>query len=273
MAAINEGIDPETLIDAGYKVDLEGGEPVYNNDKADYGTRTIKSAFGVSSNTAFIRLLLSVGVDKVIEMAHAMGITSDLPAVAGLTLGIGSVTPLEMADAYATVANGGVHYDPECIISIEDKNGNVIVDNTDPTGERVFSREVARAALDCMEVVIDNGTGKAARPDNGQEAGGKTGTTDDKKDSWFCGVTPQYAVAIWLGDRSDYSEAQATTTTAASVFGDFIDKMISPTQTVKFFEAEKPEYQEGLPRRGQPYRRLLLFQEKERRHRGDHEAG
>ena len=53
-----------------------------------------------------------------------------------------------MADAYATVANGGVHYDPECIISIEDKNGNVIVDNTDPTGERVFSREVARAALD-----------------------------------------------------------------------------------------------------------------------------
>ena len=242
LAAINEGIDPETLIDAGYKVDLEGGEPVYNNDKADYGTRTIKSAFGVSSNTAFIRLLLSVGVDKVIEMAHAMGITSDLPAVAGLTLGIGSVTPLEMADAYATVANGGVHYDPECIISIEDKNGNVIVDNTDPTGERVFSREVARAALDCMEVVIDNGTGKAARPDNGQEAGGKTGTTDDKKDSWFCGVTPQYAVAIWLGDRSDYSEAQATTTTAASVFGDFIDKMISPTQTVKFFEAEKPEY-------------------------------
>lgn len=73
LAAINEGIDPETLIDAGYKVDLEGGEPVYNNDKADYGTRTIKSAFGVSSNTAFIRLLLSVGVDKVIEMAHAMG--------------------------------------------------------------------------------------------------------------------------------------------------------------------------------------------------------
>ncbi len=58
LAALNEGIDPETLIDAGYKVDLEGGEPVYNNNKSDYGTRTIKSAFGVSSNTAFIRLLL-----------------------------------------------------------------------------------------------------------------------------------------------------------------------------------------------------------------------
>lgn len=241
-AALNEGIDPETLIDAGYKVELEGGEPVYNSGKADYGTRTIKSAFGVSSNTAFIRLLLSVGVDKVIEMARAMGITSDLPSVAGLTLGIASVTPLEMADAYATVANGGVHYDAECIISIADRDGKLIVDNTDPTGERVFSKEIARAALDCMEVVIENGTGKAARPDNGQEAGGKTGTTDDKKDSWFCGVTPQYSVAIWLGDRSDYSEAQSTETTAASVFADFIEKMVSSTQTKKFFEAEKPEY-------------------------------
>ncbi len=242
MAALNEGIDPETLIDAGRKVELEGGEPVYNNDRADYGTRTIKSAFGVSSNTAFIRLLLSVGVDKVIEMAKSMGITSDMPAVAGLTLGIGSVTPLEMADAYATVANGGVHYDPECIVKIEDRNGNVIVDNTDPTGERVFSKEVARAAIDCMEVVIDNGTGKAARPSNGQEAGGKTGTTDDKKDSWFCGVTPQYSVAIWLGDRSDYSEAKSPGTTAASVFGDFIDRVISSDQTEKFFTADKPQY-------------------------------
>ena len=203
MACLKEGIDPDVLVDAGYKVDLEGGEPVYNNDRADFGTRTIKSAFGLSSNTAFIRLLLTVGVDKVIETAKAMGIQADMPSVAGLTLGIASVTPLEMADAYATVANGGVHYDAECIVKIEDREGNVIVDNSDPEGERVFSKEVARAGIDCMELVIDNGTGKAAKPSNGQEAGGKTGTTDDKKDSWFCGITPQYSVAIWLGDRSD----------------------------------------------------------------------
>lgn len=243
LAALNEGIDPDTLIDAGYKVDLEGGEPVYNNNKADYGTRPIKSAFGVSSNTAFIRLLMSVGVDKVIEMARAMGITADLPSVAGLTLGIASVTPLEMADAYATIANGGIHYEPECIKRIEDRAGKVIVDNENPQGTRVFSKEVARAAIDCLEVVVDNGTGQAARPTNGQEAGGKTGTTDDKKDSWFCGITPQYSVAIWLGDRSDYSKAQATWTTAASVFSDFIDKVIPSDETEEFFTAEKPEYQ------------------------------
>lgn len=243
LAALNEGIDPETLIDAGYKVDLEGGEPVYNNNKSDYGTRTIKSAFGVSSNTAFIRLLLSVGVDKVIEMARAMGIHSDMPSVAGLTLGIASVTPLEMADAYATIANGGTHYEPECIKRIEDRSGKVIVDNENPQGTRVFSKEVARAAIDCLKVVIDNGTGQAARPSNGQEAGGKTGTTDDKKDSWFCGITPQYSVAIWLGDRNDYSKAQATWTTAASVFADFITKVIPSDETEEFFTAEKPEYQ------------------------------
>ncbi|MEC4175448.1 transglycosylase domain-containing protein [Adlercreutzia sp. R7] len=242
MAALKEGIDPDTLIDAGYKVELVGGEPVYNVNKKDYGTRTIKSAFGVSSNTAFIRLLMSVGVDKVIETAKSMGITSDMPSVAGLTLGIASVTPLEMAEAYATVANGGVHYEAECIVKIEDRNGNVIVDNSEPQGERVFSKEQARAAIDCLEVVIDDGTGKAARPANGQEAGGKTGTTDDKKDSWFCGVTPQYSVAIWLGDRSDYSKAKRAPETAASVFADFIDRMIPANATEKFFEAEKPDY-------------------------------
>lgn len=242
VAALQEGIDPDTLIDAGYQVELVGGEPVYNVNKRDYGTRTIKSAFGVSSNTAFIRLLMSVGVDKVIETARAMGISSDMPSVAGLTLGIGSVTPLEMAEAYATVANGGVHYDAECIVKIEDRNGNVIVDNTDPQGERVFSKEIARAAIDCLEEVVNEGTGKAAKPADGQEVGGKTGTTDDRKDSWFCGICPQYSVAIWLGDRSDYSKAKRTDESAASVFADFIDRVIPSTQTEKFFEAEKPEY-------------------------------
>ena len=240
MACLKEGIDPDVLVDAGYKVDLEGGEPVYNNDRADFGTRTIKSAFGLSSNTAFIRLLLTVGVDKVIETAKAMGIQADMPSVAGLTLGIASVTPLEMADAYATVANGGVHYDAECIVKIEDREGNVIVDNSDPEGERVFSKEVARAGIDCMELVIDNGTGKAAKPSNGQEAGGKTGTTDDKKDSWFCGITPQYSVAIWLGDRSDYSKAQSPWTTAASVFGDFIDRVIPSRSEEHTSELQSP---------------------------------
>lgn len=242
MAALKEGIDPDTLIDAGYKVDLVGGEPVYNIDKRDYGTRTIKSAFGVSSNTAFIRLLMSVGVDKVIETARSMGITSDLPSVAGLTLGIASVTPLEMAEAYATVANGGVHYEAECIVKIEDRNGNVIVDNSDPQGERVFSKEQARAAIDCLEVVVEDGTGKAAQPSNGQEVGGKTGTAEDKMDSWFCGIAPQYSVAIWLGDRNDYAHAKSVRETAASVFADFIDRMIPSDKTEKFFEAEKPDY-------------------------------
>ena len=74
-------------------------------------------------------------------MARRLGIDSALPAISGLTLGVASVTPLEMSEAYATLANGGTHYEPECIEQILDRKGNVIVDNTNPTGERVVSPE------------------------------------------------------------------------------------------------------------------------------------
>ena len=137
-------------------------------------------------------LLMSVGVDKVKEMAQRLGLKGTLQEVAGLTLGINSTTPLEMADAYATIANGGTYYEPQCIVSITDKDGNVIVDNSHPEGERVLSEGVAYAAIQAMEGVVSasGGTGYEARLSNGQPVAGKTGTTDDRKDHWFIGCTP-----------------------------------------------------------------------------------
>ena len=247
VAALEAGIDPQTMIDAGYSVEVPGSQDVHNINNHDYGTRSIESAFAVSSNTAFIRLIMSVGVDKVIDVAERMGITSELPEVAGLTLGIASVTPLEMADAYATLANGGTHYDPECVERIVDSSGNVLVDNSNPQGERAVSEEVAHAAIEVMEGVITGGTGTAAQLSNGQVAAGKTGTTDDQKDSWFCGVTPQYSVAIWLGQRANnYSEAKAVYATAASAFADFLDQVLAGQPLEDFPDAEEPKYIENF---------------------------
>lgn len=243
-AAIENGISPSTSIDAGYSVDIKGTDiTVYNNGKANYGSVPISKAFAVSSNTAFTRLIMSVGIDKVKEMAQRLGITSPIQDVAGITLGIDSLTPLEMASAFSVIANGGTKYAPECILTIKDRNGNVIVDNTAPAGEQVLSPEVARATSKVMEGVITGGTGTAARLASGQVAGGKTGTTDDSKDSWFVGFTPQLCAAFWLGERADsYDKARVVPVTVASAFADFMNRALEGVEKALFIDAGEPEY-------------------------------
>lgn len=244
-AAIEAGIDPKTVIDAGYSVDLEGTDHVvYNVNKASYGAIPIKRAFEVSSNTAFTRLVLSVGVDKVRDMAHKLGIKANIQDSAGITLGIDSIPPLEMASAYATIANGGTYYAPECILMIKDRNGNIVVDNTHPEGERVISEEVAAATIEVMKGVITSGSGTSARLTIDQVAAGKTGTTEDRKDSWFVGFTPQISVAFWLGNRADtYEEALTVPITVASAFGDYLDKILKNEKRRDFISAKSPNYQ------------------------------
>ncbi len=245
VAALEQGIDPDTLIDAGYSVKLDGANEVFNVNKMNFGTRPIKSALAVSSNTAFMRLIMSVGVENVRDVAERMGITSNIQNVAGITLGIDSFTPLEMADAYATLANGGIHYDPECIISITDRSGKVIVDNSSPEGERVLEPEIAAAAVEGLEGVVSGGSGTEARLASDQPVAGKTGTTDDKKDSWFVGITPQLSVAIWLGERADtYDQASRIPSwaSAASTFAYFMNRVLEYTPVEQFPTADKPKY-------------------------------
>lgn len=243
VTSIEEGIDPQTMIDAGATVEVPGSEDVHNYGYTDYGTRSIASAFAVSSNTAFIRLILSVGVDKVIDVSHRLGIQSDLEEIAGITLGTCELSPLEMSSAYATIANGGTYYEPECVARIVDRSGNVIYDSSNPEGERAISEEVACAAIDVMKGVITSGTGTAARLSNGQEAAGKTGTTETNQDSWFCGITPQYSVAIWLGERTEYYiDASAVPGTAASVFSDFLNSTLADQPIEEFPTAAEPDY-------------------------------
>ena len=259
--SIEEGIDPQTIIDAGATMEVPGSTQVSNFGHYDYGMCSISKAFAVSSNTAFTRLILSVGVDKVIDMARRLGIDSDLPAISGLTLGVASVTPLEMSEAYATLANGGTHYEPECIEQILDRKGNVIVDNTNPVGERVVSPEVAHATVEVMKGVVTGGTGTAARLSNGQEAAGKTGTTEYEQDSWFCGITPQYSVAIWLGERAEnYVDAKPIyNTDATSTFSDFLNRVLAGAHR-EVPRCGEPDIQQELQGREEPHRRLCVFE-------------
>jgi penicillin-binding protein 1A len=128
-----------------------------------------------------------------------MGITSELnadPAIAlgGLTYG---VSPLEMASAYATLANGGVYVEPTIIQRIRDADGNIIWE-AQPKTNQALSAGVAYDATQVLIANIQRGTG--TRASIGRPAAGKTGTTSDWTDAWFVGYTPNLSTAVWMGD-------------------------------------------------------------------------
>ena len=251
VTALKNGISPNTYIDCTSPATIDN-YTVQNYDNINYGTRTITRALAVSSNTGFVRLISSLGPESVAETAREMGISSTLsPETAGatLTLGVENVTPLEMAEAFATIATGGIHIDSTPIITITDSAGNVIVDNTDPEArsERVISEEVAHAAEKVMENVITSseGTGYSARLASGQTAAGKTGTTESYQDITFFGITPQYSVGIWCGDPSNATTVPVGTT-CADVFSNFLDRVLDSSDVESFpmDNASDPTYTE-----------------------------
>lgn len=237
-AAIEDGIDPNTTVDCSSTVKIDNWS-VENYGKASYGTKTIAGAFAVSSNTGFARLIDVLGPEAVVDMAERCGIETPLEAVPSITLGSEGVTVREMAGAYATIANGGIHRDAVAIQTIKDKDDNVIFE-ADTEGERVISEEVAKATEQVMEGVVTGGTGTEAALGNGQEVAGKTGTSEQWRDSWFCGITPQYSVAIWMGARQERTMPESYT--ATSVFRSFVGPMIAGVEQFPMEMAALPNY-------------------------------
>ena len=199
--ALKQGINPSTLIDASGPAQLDNWH-VENWENESYGIITIQNAFAISSNTAFARLIKQVGPQNVANTAYSMGITSELDAVDSLTLGTSGVTTLEMADAYATFATGGLHRDATAITSVVDRDGNVIYEWEDQPVQ-ALDREVACAAIKVMKTVFTQGTATSAQLYTGQEAAGKTGTSENYRDHWLVGYTPQLSCAVWIGSREE----------------------------------------------------------------------
>jgi penicillin-binding protein 1A len=162
------------------------------------GTINVAHATTVSDNTVFAQLAADLGWKKLDATAHAMGITSPLdgnPAevIGGLRIG---VTPLEMADAYATLADGGVRHYPTIITKVAFPDGSVVNLGT-PRPHRVFSYGETYAATQVLKTVITSGTGTAAN--YGCPAAGKTGTAENEDNAWFVGYTPKLSTGVWVG--------------------------------------------------------------------------
>jgi penicillin-binding protein 1A len=190
---------------------------VGNYGGTEQGVLDIVDATRVSSNTAYAQLMLQVGPPAVADLAGRLGVSAELPAVPSLVLGSGDVSPLDMAVGYSTFANRGIRNDPVMIAKVEqvDDDGDLeVIDQAVPAGERVLTEDQADLVTYCLEEVVQGGTGTAAAID--KPVAGKTGTTQDNKDAWFVGYTPELTAAVWMGYADPLPDGTVPTMNAES---------------------------------------------------------
>ncbi len=204
VAALERGMDPETTYYQSMPVVLDypgAPEPwsVKTYGHSYYGTSNIVQATLRSDNTVYAQMALDVGAEQIVDVAHRMGITSEInanPAIAlgGLTIG---VSPMEMASAYATLANEGEYVQPTIITRVTDSSGAVIWE-AQPKRTQGISAAVAYETTRILAMNIRSGTG--TRADIERPAAGKTGTATEWYDAWFCGYTPHLSTSVWMGN-------------------------------------------------------------------------
>jgi penicillin-binding protein 1A len=164
------------------------------------GVESVASATLQSDNSVYARIAVDVGPENIVAMAHKLGIQTPLKAVPSLVLGSVGVTPLDMASAYATLADGGVYSKPMAITKVVLANGKVDADAGwgKPKQERVIPDWVASTVTQVLEENMLYGTGTGAHL-AGRTDAGKTGTTDNYADAWFSGYTPFLESTVWIG--------------------------------------------------------------------------
>jgi penicillin-binding protein 1A len=200
-AALQHGLAATSRIETTpVSVDVSG--TAWRPDDLVHDTVTVLSArdaMALSSNNAAVRVGEWVGVNRVIEMARTLGISTPVPPYPSVFLGSAEVVPVEFAAAYAALGNGGYRVQPTLITRVEDARGNVLW-RAPQTAQHVLDSGVAYLTTSLLEDVIDRGTGTAVRREGfWLPAAGKTGTTNDARDVWFVGMTPDLTAAVWLG--------------------------------------------------------------------------
>jgi len=148
-----------------------------------------------------VKILNDVGVDKVVDLAHNMGIKANIPRVPSIALGTPSISLMEMVTAYGAFANGGYAVRPYMIERIEDSEGNILYQHTKVETKRVISNKTSAMMTHLLQGVVDDGTGRSLRTvyQLKNEIGGKTGTTQNNADGWFMAITPELVTGAWVG--------------------------------------------------------------------------
>jgi penicillin-binding protein 1A len=213
--ALSDGISVNSVFPGPAKLIVDG-EDFTNYDDANYGPMTLTDATRLSVNTVYVQLGQQVQPRRVKQFAMQHGLAAELDGKPGphdpspleeapvlkpvlaLSLGSGSVTTLQLASAFGTWANRGIHQAPHLVERVVDSQGRVIEDHRNQQGSQVVAPVVADTINMVLRNAVENGTGFRARLD-GREVAGKTGTTSDYSDARFVGYTTDLVTSVWLG--------------------------------------------------------------------------
>jgi penicillin-binding protein 1A len=214
--ALNAGVSVNTVYPGPAELTVDG-QPFKNYGDTNYGPMTLRDATRLSVNTIYVQLMQLVQPERVARFAKAHGLAAELGGppdpkrdpqplekapilkpVLALSLGSGDVTTLQLASAFGTWANRGIHQAPHLVEKVVDAKGRVLEDHRGQQGTQVIAREHADTMNLVLRGAVENGTGTAARLYD-REVAGKTGTTSDYTDARFVGYTSDLVTSVWLG--------------------------------------------------------------------------
>lgn len=197
----------------------------------------LHTALALSSNVIAVRLLKDIGMDEAIKMARNLGISTPIEKNLTLALGTNAVKMFEIVRAYSAFANAGIQPTPYSIDKVETSSGEILY-QAKPQYKRVMDPYVAAALTAMLQRVVEAGTGKAARIE-GRQVAGKTGTTDDYRDAWFIGYTPEIVTGIWVGNDKNKAHHKITGGSVPALV--WKDYMTAALQNIPFSGFNYPE--------------------------------
>ncbi len=220
-----------------------------NYDHEFRGRVPLRTAIERSLNVPSVRLALDVGIDRVAEMAGRMGVKSRLPRVPSLALGTADLSPLEIARAYATLASGGIRPTPHTFedVATDDRT----LEQRQLALEQVLDPGLAYLGVSLLEGVVNRGTAQRLRWMGLEGAiAGKTGTTDDERDLWFVGFTPELVAVVWLGFDEPRSIGVSSSQGPLPIWASFIKEAMGSRMRGLFIPPRNIEHLEIDPESG-----------------------
>ncbi|MBU2950645.1 transglycosylase domain-containing protein [Tamlana agarivorans] len=256
-----------------------------SSENDTYENYSLEKALSHSVNTIAVKVLNKVGIPKVLEQAKKMGISKKLPAEPSIALGVAQVNLKELTAAYTSFVNCSRPVKPYYITKIEDRNGNIIASfKPEVSEDEAFSDYTRQVMLEYMKATVDEGTAKRIRSRYGLKnaIAGKTGTTQDNKDGWFVGITPNLVTVTWVGNDNYGIGFKSTgmgqgANSALPIFAEFYQKMNADTTfnaiTKAKFERPSQQVESDLnceaEKRDSFLKRLFTRKHKKKKFRGD----